>query len=103
MIAANFDYVFILQSMNRNFSLRRLERYLALAWQSGASPVIVLTKADLAEDRAALGKSPHNEKTDAKSGADVIQWRQSGEGSLLKSGRLSVKAALWMEERNDQP
>lgn len=53
-IAANFDYVLILQSMNQNFNLRRLERYLALAWQSGAIPVIVLTKADLAEDRAAF-------------------------------------------------
>ncbi len=53
-IAANFDYVFLLQSMNQNFNLRRLERYLALAWQSGARPVIVLTKADLAEDRAAF-------------------------------------------------
>ena len=53
-IAANFDYVFILQSMNRNFNLRRLERYLALAWQSGATPVVVLTKADLTEDRAAF-------------------------------------------------
>ena len=50
-VAANFDYVFILQSMNQNFNLRRLERYLALAWQSGAAPVVVLTKADLT-DRA---------------------------------------------------
>lgn len=48
-IAANFDYVFILQSMNRNFNPRRMERYLALAWQSGAVPVIVLTKADLTD------------------------------------------------------
>ena len=53
-IAANFDYVFILQSMNQNFNLRRLERYLALAWQSGAVPVIVLTKADLTPERAAF-------------------------------------------------
>ena len=53
-IAANFDCVFILQSMNQNFNLRRLERYLALAWESGAVPVIVLTKADLAEDREAF-------------------------------------------------
>lgn len=49
-VAANFDYVFILQSMNHNFNVKRLERYLTLAWQSGAVPVIVLTKADLAED-----------------------------------------------------
>lgn len=47
-VAANFDYVFILQSLNQNFNPRRLERYLTLAWQSGATPVILLTKADLA-------------------------------------------------------
>lgn len=35
IIAANFDYVFILQALNRDFNLRRLERYLTLAWQSG--------------------------------------------------------------------
>lgn len=49
-VAANFDYVFILQSLNHNFNGKRLERYLTLAWQSGAEPVIVLTKADLTED-----------------------------------------------------
>lgn len=47
VIAANFDYVFIMQSLNSNFNLRRLERYLTLAWQSGATPIIILTKADL--------------------------------------------------------
>ena len=51
-VAANFDYVFILQSLNRNFNPKRLERYLTMAWQSGATPVIVLTKADLAQDPA---------------------------------------------------
>lgn len=49
-VAANFDYVFIMQSLNLDFNPKRLERYLALAWQSGAVPVVVLTKADLAED-----------------------------------------------------
>ena len=48
-VAANFDYVFIIQSMNMDFNPKRLERYLTLAWQSGAVPVILLTKADLAE------------------------------------------------------
>lgn len=48
--AANFDYVFLIQSLNQNFNVRRLERYLTLAWQSGAAPVVVLTKADLAEN-----------------------------------------------------
>ena len=49
-VAANFDYVFIMQSLNLDFNPKRLERYLTLAWQSGATPVILLTKADLAED-----------------------------------------------------
>ncbi len=48
-VAANFDSVFILQSLNYDFNIKRLERYLALAWSSGATPVVVLTKADLVE------------------------------------------------------
>lgn len=54
LVAANFDYVFIMQSLNHDFNPRRLERYLTLAWQSGAQPVIVLTKADLSEDTQRL-------------------------------------------------
>ena len=49
-VAANFDYVFIMQSLNLDFNPKRLERYLTLAWQSGAAPVILLTKADLVDD-----------------------------------------------------
>lgn len=48
-VAANFDYVFILASLNRDFNIRRLERYLTMAWQSGAEPVVVLTKADIVD------------------------------------------------------
>ena len=49
-VAANFDYVFLMQSLNQDFNPKRLERYLTLAWQSRATPVILLTKADLVED-----------------------------------------------------
>lgn len=49
-VAANFDYVFIIQSLDNDFNLRRLERYLTLAWQSGAIPVVILTKADIVKD-----------------------------------------------------
>lgn len=49
-VAANFDYVFIMQSLNQDFNAKRLERYLTLAWQSGAIPVVVLTKADLVDE-----------------------------------------------------
>ena len=49
-VAANFDTVFIMQSLNRDFNPKRLERYLTAALQSKAEPVIVLTKADLTDD-----------------------------------------------------
>lgn len=49
-VAANFDYVFIMQSFNQDFNPKRLERYLTLARQSDAIPVILLSKADLAGD-----------------------------------------------------
>lgn len=49
-IAANFDYVFIMMSLNFDFNLKRLERYLTASWQSGGVPVIVLTKVDIGED-----------------------------------------------------
>ncbi len=51
-VAANFDYVFILQSLNNDFNPRRLERYLTLAWQSGAVPAVILTKSDLTDNCA---------------------------------------------------
>ncbi|MBU1094131.1 MAG: ribosome small subunit-dependent GTPase A [Firmicutes bacterium] len=47
IIATNIDIIFICMSLNENFNLRRLERYLSVCWNSGAIPVIVLTKADL--------------------------------------------------------
>lgn len=50
IIAANIDIVFICMSLNADFNLRRLERYLSIAWDSTATPVIVLTKADLCKD-----------------------------------------------------
>lgn len=50
VLAANVDRVMLVTSMDRDFSIRRLERYLTLVWESGATPIIVLTKADLAED-----------------------------------------------------
>lgn len=50
-VAANFDYVFITMSLNKDFHPSKLERYLTVAWQSGGTPVILLTKADLMENR----------------------------------------------------
>ncbi|GIQ70577.1 ribosome small subunit-dependent GTPase A [Xylanibacillus composti] len=50
IVASNMDIVFICMALNQDFNLRRLERYLAIAWNSGATPVVVLTKSDLCVD-----------------------------------------------------
>ncbi|HKR23441.1 MAG TPA: ribosome small subunit-dependent GTPase A [Pyrinomonadaceae bacterium] len=47
IVGTNIDTVFLLTSLNQDFSLRRIERYLVTAWESGANPVIVLSKSDL--------------------------------------------------------
>ncbi|MDO8964451.1 MAG: ribosome small subunit-dependent GTPase A [Coriobacteriia bacterium] len=53
VIAANIDTVFVLQPIDTVPNLRRLEREIALSWESGATPVIVLSKSDLSPDAAA--------------------------------------------------
>ncbi|HSE32869.1 MAG TPA: ribosome small subunit-dependent GTPase A [Pyrinomonadaceae bacterium] len=49
IVGANIDTVFLLTSLNQDFSLRRIERYLIIAWESGANPIIILSKADLCD------------------------------------------------------
>lgn len=67
-LAANIDIVFVCMSLNADFNLRRLERYLAIAWDSGATPVVLLTKADLCSDVTA-----HVEQVSQVSiGTDVV-------------------------------
>ena len=53
LIAANVDTLFVVTSCNQDFNVARLERYLALAREAAVTPVIVLTKADLADDARA--------------------------------------------------
>ncbi len=50
ILAANVDVAFLVQGLPLDFNVRRLERYLAMAWESGAQPVVVLTKTDLVDD-----------------------------------------------------
>ena len=68
VVAANIDTVFICMSLNNNFNIRRLERYLSLTYDSGATPVVILTKADLCGDVA--GKIA--EAQSAAPGVDVL-------------------------------
>jgi ribosome biogenesis GTPase len=50
ILAANVDVAFLVAGLDGDFNLRRIERYLAVAWSSGVSPVVVLNKADVATD-----------------------------------------------------
>ncbi len=52
IVAANVDIVFLIQSLNRDFNVRRLERYMIAAWESGAMPVVILTKMDCCDNVA---------------------------------------------------
>ncbi len=51
LVATNIDIVFLCMSLNNNFNLNRLERYISIAWNSGATPIILLTKSDLAGNK----------------------------------------------------
>lgn len=68
VVCANIDTVFICMSLNNDFNLRRLERYLSVTWDSGAIPVIVLTKSDLCDDI----KSFINSVKEVAIGTDII-------------------------------
>lgn len=50
IIATNIDTVFLVSGLDRDFNLQRIERFLILIWESGASPVVILNKADLCDD-----------------------------------------------------
>lgn len=92
VVAANVDTAFLVASMNTDLNLRRLERYLATAYESGADPVIVLTKADLTDDPQALVA----EVTAIASGAPVLAVSSKtgvgldGVAAHLPPGRTAV-------------
>src|SRR5690554_4497957 len=85
IVASNIDTVFICMSLNNDFNIRRIERYLGIAWDSGANPVIVLTKSDLCKD---LSEKLAEINTVAM-GVDVIVT-----SSMSEDGYLPVKNYL---------
>lgn len=85
VLAANIDIVFICMSCNRDFNISRLERYLSIAWESGAVPVVVLTKTDLPDNPGKMVM----EAQAAAIGADVVLVT-----SLGKNGYDGIKKYL---------
>ncbi|MGE0159100.1 MAG: ribosome small subunit-dependent GTPase A [Gemmatimonadales bacterium] len=124
VLAANVDRVWIVHGLDVPPNLRRLERYLALAWESGAAPSVVLTKADLADDlagcvaevsRIAIGIPVHSVSTeDVESvralratlapGETVVLLGPSGAGkstllNLLAEASVSATGAVRPSDR----
>ncbi|MFC1610115.1 ribosome small subunit-dependent GTPase A [Myxococcota bacterium] len=86
VIAANVDDLFIVQALGkgRGFTPRGLERYLAMAWESGCRPLVVLNKADLAPD-------PAGDRLDAEAaapGVDVLVCSVLGGAGVGELGRF---------------
>ena len=120
-VAANFDYVFIMQSLNQDFNLKRLERYITLAWQSGGVPVLILTKADLVPDfeeqmeavrEIAFGVDIHAVSAKAGTGLEaltsylqprktVVFLGSSGVGKSCLVNRLADKEIMEVREIRD--
>jgi ribosome biogenesis GTPase len=117
VVAANVDTVFIVNGLDggRNLNLRRIERYLTLAWNSGATPVIVLNKTDLCPDidvsidsveSVAMGVPVHALSARERSGLDELaQYLENGKtAAFLGSsgvGKSSIINALMGEAIQD--
>ena len=83
VIATNLDTIFIVSSCNEDFNLSRIERYLALAMQTGATPVVVLTKADLCDDPATLRQQA--EQLHAGLLVELLDARQTAQAEVLRT------------------
>ncbi len=89
MLIANVDVVFVVQSLSgKGINVRRLERELVLAWESGARPVVVLSKADIAEDI----DYQRNLAEEVAPGVDVIVETPSPASGSTRSTRASARA-----------
>ena len=83
VVAANFDYLMMMVSMNANYSLNRIERLITAAWSSGGTPVLVLSKKDACDDPDFL----EQQAKDAVPGTDVVSISAvTGEGVDLLRG-----------------
>jgi ribosome biogenesis GTPase len=77
VVAANIDTVFLAMGLDANYNLRRVERYLVTAWESGAVPVVLLTKADVCDE--VEGRRAEVESV-ATGAAVLVTSARSGDG-----------------------
>lgn len=99
VLAANVDVVFLTQALPDDVNPRRLERYLATGWESGAAPVVLLTKADLADDldavvaeveSVALGVPVHAVSARTGEGLEAIRSYLGGNRTAVLLGSSGV-------------
>ena len=109
IVASNIDIVLLVMSLNSDFNVRRLERYIVAAWDSGAVPAVVLTKADLCEDipsftsrlgMAAAGMAVHAVSAVTGEGMEDVRslFKEGVTGALLGSsgaGKSTLTNALF--------
>jgi ribosome biogenesis GTPase / thiamine phosphate phosphatase len=109
-LAANVDVAFVVSSLGPDIEPRRIERYLVTIWESGASPEIVLTKADRLDDpwplaaeveSVALGVPVHVVSAVTGQGCDALQARIAGKTAVLLGSSgvgKSTLVNLWLGE-----
>ncbi|MFJ8003893.1 ribosome small subunit-dependent GTPase A [Streptomyces fagopyri] len=89
ILAANVDFAVVAVSLAVELELGRIERFLALAWESGAQPVVVLTKADLVPDPVTLGHLVQDVETTAPGVAVLPVSAATGDGLDVLAAVLS--------------
>ncbi len=99
VVAANFDYVFILASLNYDFNVNRILRYITVSWESGGTPIVLLTKADLMEDytkqleqvrQQAVGVPVYAVSAKTKEGLDQLLQYMKPKSTLVFLGSSGV-------------
>ena len=90
-LVANVDTVFLVAGLDGDFNVRRLERYLVTAWESGASPVVVLTKLDVCADDAA----DRRRRRRPRSACRCSRCRACRARASTPCGRTSSPRARW--------
>jgi ribosome biogenesis GTPase len=101
-VAANIDVCFVVCGLDGDFNLRRIERYLVLAWESGARPVVVLNKADVCADvagavdavRVAAGDAEVVTMSAQQSVAPLLPWLTPGTTAVLLGSSGAGKSTI---------
>lgn len=122
ILCANMDIIFIVQPMDSTFNPNRIERYLTIGWESGAIPIVILTKKDLCDspdsiqleaESAAIGTKVHSVnsitgdgyeqvKTYLSPGKTIVFIGQSGAGKSTLINKLSEQDLQKTQEIRDK-